>query len=78
MSNKSIQKAVLAELHRDGQPLSVRELIARVRQGRPEFTTVADFDVRSAILAMTAVGAIECTPTNQITVRPRSGLAGRG
>lgn len=78
MNSKSIQKAILAELREYGQPISIRELIARLRKGRPEFTTVADFDLRSAILAMTAVGAIESTPTNQVTVRSTSGLAGRG
>lgn len=78
MSNRSIQKAVLAELRQYGQPISIRELMALVRQGRPEFKSVADFDFRSAILAMRAIGAIESTPTNQITARSHPGLAGRG
>lgn len=78
MSSRSVQKAVLAELRQYGQPISIRELVARVRQGRPEFRAVADFDFRSAILAMRAIGAIESTPTNQVTARSHSGLAGRG
>ena len=78
MSSKSVQQAVLAELRQYGQPISIRELVARVRQGRPEFRAVADFDFRSAILAMRAIGAIESTPTNQVTARSHPGLAGRG
>lgn len=68
MSGKTIQKAVLMELKQHGQPISVRELVARFRRDHPEFRDVADFDFRSAILAMSAVGTIESTPSNQIVV----------
>lgn len=68
MSGKSIQKAVLMELKQHGKPISVRELVALVRRDRPEFRAVADFDFRSAILAMSAVGAIESKPNNHIVV----------
>ena len=69
MSRQAIQKAVFEELRQSGRPMSVRELLERIRRERPEFKQVADFDLRSAVLAMTAIGAIESTPTNQVAVR---------
>lgn len=78
MSSKSVQQAVLAELRRHGGPLSVRDLLVRVRQAKPEFRAVPDFDFRSAILAMTAIGAIESDATNQLKARAPLPLAARG
>ena len=78
MSSKTVQKAVLAELRQHEQPISVRELVARIREAHPEFRTVADFDFRSAILAMTAVGAIESTSTSQLALRAGSAVPARG
>lgn len=79
MSRQAIQQAVFDELRQSARPLSVRELVERIRRGRPEFKHVADFDFRSAVLAMTAIGAIESTPTNQVAVRATDqSVAARG
>jgi hypothetical protein len=69
MSRQAIQQAVFDELRQSARPLSVRELVERIRRERPEFKQVPDFEFRSAVLAMTAVGAIESTTTNQLAVR---------
>ena len=78
MSRQAIQKAVFDELRQSGRPMSVRELVERIRRQRPGFKQVADFDFRSAVLAMTAIGAIESTPTSQIAVRADQPAAARG
>jgi hypothetical protein len=65
-------------LGQHGQPMSLRQLLERIRQRGPEFKQVADFDVRSAVLAMTAIGTIESSPTNKIAVRVESPVAARG
>jgi hypothetical protein len=78
MSRQAIQKAVVEELRQYGRPMSVRELVERIRRDRPELKQVADFDVRSAVLAMTAIGAIESTATNQVAVPADQAAPARG
>lgn len=63
-----IQQAVFEELHQSQRPMSVRDLIEQIRREHPEFKQVADFDFRSALLAMKISGMIESTSTNQIYV----------
>lgn len=70
MSRQTIQRAVVDELQQYGQPISVGKLVQRIRDGHPEFKQVADFDFRSAVLAMTAVGIVESTATNEVAIRP--------
>ena len=77
MSKQAIQEAVVNELRQSGHPLSVRELVGRIRQ-RAEFSQVPDFDFRSAVLAMAAVGEIESTSTNQVAVPTDAAIAARG
>ena len=78
MSRQLIQKAVLTALQRAHQPVSVRELMERLRTADPAFNNVADFDIRSAVLAMAANGTIQSTSTNQVEVRPAAVAAERG
>lgn len=66
MSRQAIQKAVYDALRQSGRSMTVRELVDLVRHQHPELQQVADFDIRAAILAMTAVGAIESTSTGQV------------
>jgi hypothetical protein len=73
MSKQAIQKAIIEQLRQSQRPMSVRELVERIRRDRPEFRQVADFDFRAAVLAMRTSGAIESTSTNQVAVRHRSG-----
>jgi len=68
--SKKLQQAVLAELRRNGRPMSIRELFSVVRSSDPELESVPDFDLRSAILAMHAIGAIESDAANHISLRP--------
>ena len=68
-SKQAIQKAVVEQLRQSQRPMSVRELVERIRRDRPEFKQVADFDFRSAVLAMRTSGVIESTSTNQVAVR---------
>ena len=74
MSKQAIQRAVVEELRRSARPLTVRELVERIRRSA-EFNQVPEFDLRSAVLAMTAVGEIESTSTNQIAVRSSAAAA---
>ena len=69
MGRQIIQKAVVTALMSSQEPMSVRELIAQVRKANPAFGNVPDFDIRSAVLAMTANGTIQSTSTNQLEVR---------
>ena len=78
MSKQAIQKAVVEQLRQSQRPMSVRELVDSIRQARPEFKQVADFDFRSAVLAMRTSGALESTATNQVTVRADRPVAARG
>jgi hypothetical protein len=78
MSKQAIQKAVVEQLRQSQRPMTVRELVGRIRQQRPEFKKVADFDFRSAVLAMTTSGAIESTSTNQVAVRADQAVPARG
>ena len=78
MSKQAIQKAVVEQLRQSQRPMSVRELVQRIRQDRPEFKQVADFDFRSAVLAMRTSGAIESTSTNQVAVRTDRPVPARG
>jgi hypothetical protein len=61
MSRQLIQKAVLTALQRAHHPVSVRELMEHLRATDPAFNDVPDFDIRSAVLAMTANGTIQPT-----------------
>jgi hypothetical protein len=78
MSKQAIQKAVVEQLRQSQRPMSVRELVERIRRDRPEFRQVADFDFRSAVLAMRTSGAIESTSTNQVAVRTDQPVQARG
>jgi hypothetical protein len=78
MSKQAIQKAVVEQLRQSQRPMSVRELVERIRRDRPEFKQVADFDFRSAVLAMRTSGAIESTSTNQVAVRTDQPVPARG
>jgi hypothetical protein len=78
MSTQTIQKTVLTVLQLAHHPISVRELIAQVRAQNPDFISVSDFDLRSAVLAMTANGTIQSTSTNQVVVSPNPAQAERG
>ena len=78
MSKQAIQKAVVEQLRQSQRPMSVRELVERIRRDRLEFKQVADFDFRSAVLAMRTSGAIESTSTNQVAVRTDQPVPARG
>ncbi len=69
MSRQLIQKAVFTTLQRVHHPISVRELIEHLRTDDAAFNSVPDFDIRSAVLALTANGTIQSTSTNQVEVR---------
>jgi len=78
MSRQDIQKAVLNELRRSAHPISVRELVEQVRKRLPEFKQVSDFEFRSAVVAMTAGGILESTPTNEVAASAAPTLSARG
>lgn len=69
MSRKKVQEAVLAELRRSPTPVGVRDLVERIRRGQPALGAVSDFDVRAAVLAMMAIGAIDSTLSNRLSAR---------
>lgn len=66
MSKQEIQQAIAEQLERSEGPMTVGELLQNIRQQRPEFRKVADFDFRSAVLAMRISGAVRSISTNQI------------
>lgn len=78
MSRQVIQKAVFTALQRVHHPISVRELMEQLRTDDPAFRDVPDFDIRSAVLALTANGTVQSTSTNQVEVRPVAAAVARG
>lgn len=66
MSKQEIQRAIVDQLERSQGPMTVGKLLQSIRQQHPEFRTVADFDFRSAVLAMRMSGAVRSISTNQI------------
>lgn len=77
MSRQAIQNAVFTVVRSSGQPLRVRTLMERIRE-KPEFRDVPDFDLRSAILALTANGTLQSTSTNELEIRHAPAVAPRG
>lgn len=76
MSRQAIQKAVITVLQQSGEAIKVRDLMSKIRNEKPEFRDVPDFDFRSAVLALAANGTIHSTSTNAVEVRPP--VAARG
>jgi len=69
MSRQDVQKAVIALLRSAKQPLRVGDLIAAIRNEKPAFAHVRDFEIRTAVLALTANGQIHSTSTNRVEAR---------
>lgn len=77
MGNDKIRPAVEQYLRQQGTPATIGEMAAQIRDANVDLRNVSDFDVRSTVLRMMAVGQLESKETNQIAL-PHRAVTTRG
>ena len=68
MSRHQVQRLVVDELRKSNVPLTVSALISQIRREHQTVQQVTDFDIRSAIVALTAFGTLDMTASSEVAV----------
>ncbi len=68
MSRHQVQRLVVDELRKANAPVTVSALISQIRREHPAAHQVTDFDIRSAVVALTAFGTLDMTASSEVAV----------
>ena len=68
MSRQQVQRLVVHELGKSNNPMSVSDLVGLIRRGHATSQEVSDFEIRSAVVALTAFGKLDMTSGSKIAV----------
>jgi len=68
MSRHQVQRLVVDELRRSNRPLTVSALISQMRREHTMAVQVTDFEIRTAVIALTAFGTLEMAASGEVAV----------
>ena len=68
MGKDQVQQFVISELGKTSDPISVSDLLTRIRSTYAEAVSTPDFDFRAAVVALTAHGTLDMDTNSRVSL----------